>query len=57
MPLLLLHFLVILLVGLAVWDMYGMIAALVAVIIVSVPFIVLFGIIHDRFVQLIVRDV
>ena len=52
----LLHYFAILFVGLAVWDAYGIIAALIAIIIASIPFIVLFNAIHHRFVKLIVKD-
>ncbi len=52
----LLHFFLILFVGLAVWDMFGILAALAAIVIVSVPFVALAAAIQHRFVNLIVRD-
>jgi len=55
-PLLFLHFLVILVVGLEVWSRYGIPAAFAGIVLVSVPFCVLFEILQHRFVKLIVRD-
>jgi len=56
MILLLFHFFAVLFVALAVWDMYGIIAALVAIVVASVPFLALIAFIQHRFAKLIVRD-
>ena len=56
MILLLFHFFAILFVALAVWDMYGIVAALVAIVVASVPFLALIAFVQHRFAKLVVRD-
>jgi hypothetical protein len=56
MILLLFHFFAVLFVALAVWDMYGIIAALVAIVVASVPFLALIAFVQHRLATLIVRD-
>jgi hypothetical protein len=56
MLLLAVHFLIILVVGLAVWSRYGIAAAFAGIVLVSVPFFGLLGLIQHRIVKLVVRD-
>ena len=56
MFLMLLHYFAVLFVGLVVWDAYGITAALLAIIIASIPFIISIAAIDRRFVKLIVKD-
>lgn len=54
--LLVVHFLVISLVGLEGWARFGLPMAIAAVVIVSIVFYVLLGIIQHKFVKLVVRE-
>lgn len=55
MLLLLVHTVVAFLAGLAAWDMYGILAALIAILLASVPFVALGAFIQHRFAKLVVR--